>query len=409
VSGQNSRKSPPGRPSASDSGSAMESRSSTPGSHLSPGCGRPDLAVELPRWDELDPPRRAELEQHAERCAGCGPSFDLLVRAERWLGARAVAADVGSAPETRDCPAPEHLYDFGRGPGFSAQPAALRASIQSHVRRCATCRVLVATLQAAPPVPLVVDPVAPELREPEPEPEIAPAAATRPTPILRLPVWGSAAAAAGIVGALFLLRDRASDPVSASDAPFAAPARSALEFPAARTLRGEYDGALLFPRGRVLAGAEGALFRPDLAFELDADDELLAQATAVGIELYRTGGGAFDEGVLVAELEGLAPGERAPLASTGVELAPGHYTWTAWAEVDGLLRPLGELGFEVARDAELLRDWEALAGLDPTERRFRRLALLDERGWRTDARAFVRAEFPPTPERAEYLGRRPEQ
>ena len=66
---------------------------------------------------------------------------------------------------------------------------------------------------------------------------------------------------------------------------------------------------------------------------------------------------------------------------------PGHYTWEAWATVDGLERLLGERDFEVVRDEDVRANLASLSDLE-------RVHALHEAGWWTDARALARRMHP---------------
>ena len=84
-----------------------------------------------------------------------------------------------------------------------------------------------------------------------------------------------------------------------------------------------------------------------------------------------------------------------PLLLSATAFTPGHYTWEAWAVIDGLDRELGERDFQIVDD-DLLR--ARIRGL-PDEVALR---LLHTAGFQTDARHLAR-RLPPTAERDAYL------
>ena len=157
-------------------------------------------------------------------------------------------------------------------------------------------------------------------------------------------------------------------------------------------LRGAAEEALLFPRGPVLAGKPGhaPVFADAPLFELTP----VAGAGLYEIVLRRHAGDAFSAGTEVARLRG-----ENPILSLEAALEPDHYTWEAWAEVDGLLRHLGERDFRVKQDNSL---WIDLNRLDSMGR----VRHLHDSGYLTDARHQARA-LPPSPARDVYLEVRP--
>jgi hypothetical protein len=335
-------------------------------------CSRPELAALLPRLGELELLQRRSLEEHAARCPECGPSLALLSRADAWLQSRAPAP-------AGECPPADVLYDFGGGPGATPLPPARRAEVEAHLADCRDCETLVGTLAVHPPSPLVLDPV-------EAAPATAPVGHRGPRGRLR--ALGPVLAAAAVVLAMFLV-------FRESNAGDAGPI--AYRYPEGPLLRGPADGDLLFPRDRLLATSRGTLWS-ELVFELAPRE----RAASYVVYLTRTQGGAFEAGARIAELESGTP-EVA--AGPGVEalIVPGHYTWEAWAVVDGLDVPLGRRDFEVVVDDELLDQLEELQGRPEPERSERMLTLLQGR-YPADARAHART-LPPSEGREAYLGR----
>jgi hypothetical protein len=330
------------------------------------GCSRTDLAALLPRWDELETAQRRELEEHALVCPSCGPALGLLARAEAWLR--------GQAPvDAGECPAAEDLYDYGGGPGATQLAEERRAAIAAHVAACFDCETLVGTLAGRPPSPVIFDAPAEEEEEPHRS---------------RMRLLGPLLAAAAAVLATFLLWN---------ESLAGGPARS-LRFPEQQLFRGEPASSLLFPRDQVLATRDDVPWS-DFLFEIAPEDG----ASRYLVTVDRHDGSAFDEGTRVAEIES-PTALVTPTPGLTAELSPGHYTWEAWAVVDGLDISLGRRDFEIANDPELLDRLSDLAPGDPRTAESV-LALLHAR-YPTDARAFART-LPPSDERDEYLSRTP--
>jgi hypothetical protein len=360
-----------------------------------PACSAPHLAELLFRYDDLDPAARARVERHVDGCPACGPRWTLFHRVDAWL-------EQAGRDEERGCPAAEDLYDFGRGPGARPLSAERRDGLERHLAHCESCRALTATLRAPIPVPLDVA-----------APRTAPAAAPGPAPphprrkaaprprfrlFERVPLWAPVAAAAGLLVAVQLFTGgptAGTDVAAGADEGVGSLPRNG--FPELPVLRGDEGRALLWPRGKLLAppeDGEEVVPRADLAFEL---------APVEGAELYRVrlrrhGGGAFEVGEPIEELEGPEP----RLEAGHLALDPGHYTYEAWALVRGLERPLGERDFQVVHDRDLDSSWLALDDVPEPERGARRVALLHERGFLGAARALART-LPPSAERDAYL------
>ncbi len=435
------------------------------GAPLLPVCTDPRQGKLLASYDGLDGGARAELGVHTARCPVCGPRWQVLRAAEAWLerggDARRSAAQRRSAPDaagpgtsvapasvahpptsgarskdraaraTRGrgspvaptpaspCPRAEDLYDFGRGPGSRPLARELHASITRHVAGCAACQSFTATLAVPIPVPIEreapgveldsdedlepgEDPVrravsgrgrAPRAKTALPSPDERALARRKPFLLLRgesertWPIWAALATAAALL--LFVLRFF--DGETSRSREFAGIPR---RFPDAQVLRGRGQSPLVFPRDRVLAAPAGSGTLRPLVFEILPEED----ASAYRVALRRHAGGAFDAGHLVVALTS----DSTRLDAPDVHLEPGAYTWEAWAVVHGLDRPLGERDFEVAVDEDLYAEWQRLEREDEPERSERRLALLHERGYLGDARAFAR-ELPASAERDRYL------
>jgi hypothetical protein len=175
---------------------------------------------------------------------------------------------------------------------------------------------------------------------------------------------------------------------------------SAVRFPAQPVLRGDAAGSLWFPRDRLLMrvdakGERHPWFAP--RFEIAP----LQGATSYRAALQRNEGGAFDHGSTVATLRSDSPVLELD-ANALAALAPGRYTWEAWAQVGGLDTFLGRRDFEAVEDAEVERALTDLDRIAGAERATRILAVLHDHGFLTDARAFART-LPASPERDQYL------
>lgn len=370
------------RPSAreaADAGQAMRAREHGPAKRGEPACERPDLAERLPEWPDLPAAERGAVEAHALACRECGAGLALLREAEAWFEEQVPAPSAGL------CPSPEELYDYGRGPGAHHLPEAERVALRAHLAACRECSSLVATLASRPPAPLLDLPVTPasHASAPTAAPE-RPAFVARPPTRLRL-LAPLAAAAAAALAVVFLWPN--STPSEAG----------ALRFPTEPLLRGEEPSPLLFPRDALLLG-EGRPWQA-LRFELAPRE----RATRYRVVLGATDGGAFDAPREVLRLDADAAELAAP---SEFVLAPGHYTWEAWAEVDGLFVELGRRDFEARREPGLLAELERRATASEPARSESILHLLHERGYVGDARAFART-LPASPERDAYLSRRP--
>jgi len=155
----------------------------------------------------------------------------------------------------------------------------MNSTIEAHVARCGECRTLVASLASPPPVPLAT--------QIDPPPERAQAGPWR-TPARALPLsntWLPFLLAAGLAGLALL-----------------PPFFRGLEGPTATLpahplYRGFESSALLFPRGKLLAGA-GA---PE--YELRP----VEGASTYRVEVYARGASAFDEGRRVQVLYSNTP------------------------------------------------------------------------------------------------------
>lgn len=355
-----------------------------------------EVEAALVEWDDLAPQTLDALATHPLH----GPRVRALQLAQAWLSNQ---GERGRAPGVADCPCPEELYDYGRGPGYAPLRAERRAEIDGHVLLCRSCRTLTQSLASRPPLPLesaleAHDPLRAAIEghvprsippgEPDLPSRVTTAArrrARRRRRALRLvPVL----AAASLVALVLILPDRLD-----------AGARTGL--PVAPVLRGNEGGPLLFPRGPVLALTAPMGWTPLRAgtvprFEI----EPVAGASSYRIEIFRHDGTAFDAGERVGLLQRVEPWVA------DLELEPGHYTWRAWAAVGGLERELGARDFELRVDARLEERLLSLVDLAEPGRTEAALRLLHEAGHLTDARALART-LAASPEREAYLERVP--
>ncbi len=378
----------PSEPQPADAGRTMKPTDRERAEHGEPACTRPDLARLLPEWPDLAAAERHALEKHTLECAPCGAGLALMREVDVWLEEPAPAGT---------CPSADELYDYGRGPGAHAMGAVERTALRAHLAACPDCARLVETLADRPPAPLLDLPTpAAAPRGPAPlrattsgpsaptERPSAPARRAKPA-TLRLLAPIAAAAAAALI--FFALRGDSGR----------GPANPALRFPAAELLRGEGPSPLLYPRDAVLLGGE----QPWTALRFEC--EPVERAELYRVVLRATDGSAFDTGREVLRVEGATP-LLEPAAAFG--LAPGHYTWEAWARVDGLEVELGRRDFEARREPGLVAELDLRSRADEPARSESILHLLHERGFLGDARAYART-LPPSPERDAYLARRP--
>ncbi|MCB9916065.1 MAG: hypothetical protein H6828_13125 [Planctomycetes bacterium] len=331
-----------------------------------------ELEEALAHWDELDARSLARLDAHPEH----GLRLRLLRASEGWLS-RGAALDTAPAGP---CPPAEVLYEHGRGPGAHGAPRD--PEVTAHLERCVVCAGLVASLESAPPLPLEWTSLRPDELEPDEDESgrhdgrvLGPSPTSSTAPEVISPWfarWFPLAAAAALLVGVFVAPRMWSD-------------SSLSGLPRPELLRGAESAALLFPRGPVLAAANGSAAP---LFELAE----VPGASQYRVELYLQGADAFAPGQLVATLLGATP----TLASE--PLAAGRYTWRAWATVDGLERELGALDFEVRADAAFGAA-DAPAG---TRALVARIAALHEAGYRTDARALAQ-RLPDGPEKEAYL------
>ena len=315
----------------------------------------PRMEEILTRWDELPGDLLTQVADHAAH----GPRLRHLRKVESYLA--------GSV-----CPESEDLYDFARGPGYTPLATSRRQEIEDHLIHCGDCEGLVESLESNPPLPLEWDEETPH-----------PAASTSTSSLVRPPRpierWLPLTAAAAVL-AIGLLVFRSST-VDAGD-----------RWPTYPLMRGPSADALVFPRDRVLVqgAVPGGGWNARPLFELTE----VPGATEYRVVVRSHGGGAFGEGRTILDLT-----DADTTLLSAESLPEGHYTWEAWAEIDGLDKLLGERDFEVhdahELEAELLRHSD-----------LERVHTLHAEGLWTDARALAR-RMPSSVGRDAYLGEKP--
>ncbi len=329
-----------------------------PDSALEGGADDPRVVELLAHWDDLPAEALARIEEHPD----LAPRLRLLRRVERYLGAD-------------PCPSAEELYDFAKGPGYRPLQAEDRRRIARHLAHCSDCESLTLCLEDSPPLPLVLAPQTPprEARGAQ-LPSSTPNQATPRFPH-SVERWLPLAAAAAVlaIGSL-AFRSRIAD----AGSPWPVPSR----------VRGEERAALGFPRDQVLAAGTvpGGGWSEAPRFELAP----IPGADSYRVVVRRGNGGAFADGSPILTLSGkkaILPAQEA--------LEPGHYTWEAWASVDGLEQLIGERDFEVVEVHGLKKRLAYLADID-------RVKELHTSGHLTDARALAQ-RLPPSPGRDAYL------
>ncbi len=368
-------------------------------------CTRPDFASRLTTFDELDPETRAELDRHALACPVCGPALRLFKRTDQWIEGH------GPAPST--CPSAEELFDYARAPGSHPMVETLRRVVETHLTSCGSCRQEIATLERNPPLPLDLSALPVELaQDPQPRPKRA---------FSRVAVgWSLAAAAAVMLGWLWLQRgpsQAGNAPMASSDKPQPQPASQStanqipappggelvatavpatIQFPKSELLRSQGASGALYPRGQVLRSSKGELHF-GLAFEVTS----VERVTQYRFDLTRHSGSVFGNPIQKWRIDSQHPIAHWDAAVQGA-LEPGHYTWTAWATVDGLDLEIGRRDFEIVQDPEL--EQQLLQAQRPGGNAGAQavLMLLHQRGFWSDARVFART-LPDSPEKTQYL------
>lgn len=201
--------------------------------------------------------------------------------------------------------------------------------------------------------------------------------------------WLSRAAGGWIAAAAAALAALAYWPKGESKPQLPTPA----SWPEQESLRGSIGNGLIFPRGVVLAPPiESDAVRGRRLF---AENPIFLVAEMQGAELYSITLSQND-GSVFSEDKGLQAAEgKLPWMRLNYPLAPGNYTWEAWATVGKIKHYLGARSFEVRRDDELLRQIEGLEDLPA-------LRLLHERNYLTDARTLAE-NMQPSTERDTYL------
>lgn len=386
--------------SASDLGAAMKNTSNGPRFLPADLQNDPKAAHDaLLHWDEQSEQILRLLARHPEH----GGRLETLQRADGWLRQRAADSivartqngDSGPGPASFEsavpglvCPTADELYDFAGGPGAGSLPRERQLAIDRHLAACQSCDSFVATLAVAPPALLLTG----EDEEGLAVPAVGATPTAPPAPVRRFSVRRvliPLAAAAAIVLSIGVWRAFAPQATHAA-------------WPEAPLLRGEMADALVWPRGRVLERSDSlARLAPALATAIPFELAVPAGSAGSRVQVFRTEGGAFDAPAAVAEWSPESVPSPSPVA-----LAAGHYTWKAWTRERGLDVEFGSRDFEVVADAAVLRELAAILEDGSEDALVRAVALLDARGYRTDARVLARS-LPASPERDAYLGRTP--
>jgi hypothetical protein len=356
----------------------------------------------------LEPDRLAALEADPSTAG----ALDLLREAEQYLWAT-------SPLSTLPCLDANELYDYGRGPGYQPMATGRRFELETHLEHCGDCRELKDTLASPPPMPLVLEKVAPAPASPPPgtpwplredaeqhgtsslsarllrHPRLGPRRKPRawnPKGLFRLIPVGAALLILAFGMSIF--QDPVFPTVYAPD--------GLGGYPLGPLLRGtgvSSQAPLLFPRGRLLAPTDtvGPAWLQATApvFEITPVED----ASEYRVLLERLSSDAFAEGNVVERLAG--PG---PLLAASAALAPGDYRWEATALVRGLPRELGAMDFQVLENDALIEQLIALDG-DP-RRGIHAVQLLHSKGFQSDARALAR-QLPASRGRDVYLGQQP--
>ncbi len=346
-------KAAPRGPGPSDWLSAMESLGQ--GNALPTSADDPRVVELLTHWDDLPGDLLGRVTEHPVH----GPRLRHLRRVEAFLA--------GST-----CPEAEELYDFARGPGYTPLGASRRQEVSDHLVHCPECEEMVGSLEANPPLPLDLSR---NVIVPTPPPREAP---PRPS-VHRFERWIPLAVAATVLAVGLLVFKGGT--VDAGD-----------RWPAYPLLRGPSADELAFPRDRVLA--PGSVPGGGWASKPVFEPRDVEGASSYRVVVSSHEGGAFGEGTVVQTLTG----DRDELIAETV-FDPGHYTWEAWAMVDGLDRLLGTRDFEIVTAAAVQAN---LGGLSELER----VHCLHGAGYWTDARTLARRSRPGVG-RDEYLNEMP--
>lgn len=315
---------------------------------LPPGpLSQAHVAERLARWDELPPDELIQLHRDPQQ----GGQLGLLQRADDWLLS-------GGRPDD-PCPSAEALFEFADGPGAMALADEARSQVQAHLALCPACAGLVHSLADVPSRALL-----------EGRP---------PTPQLRLLQGGALLAAAAAL--VMIIGPSLMHGLGGSHN----------AWPTAQVLRGPQQGPLLAPGGSLLATELGASWSGLPIFHLRP----VEHASSYRVRVLQTDGGAFDLGQPLLEL--LA---EEPAIPSEASFEAGHYTWEAWAMVDGREILLGTRDFRMRADEEA----KAVAEAASAAQGGARVRILEEAGLFVDARLAAEA-LPPSAERDAYLER----
>ncbi|MFT7676823.1 MAG: hypothetical protein ACI8QC_000799 [Planctomycetota bacterium] len=317
-------------------------------SALPPGpLSQAPVAERLARWDELPPDELIQLHRDPH----LGGQLGLLQRADDWL--------LSGGQSAEPCPNPEALFEFAGAPGAASLADEAHSQVAAHLAQCAACAGLVHSLADVPSAALL-----------EGRP---------PTPQLRLLQGGALVAAAAAL--VMTIGPSLMNGLGGSNN----------AWPTAQVLRGPEQGPLLAPGGSLLATELSASWSKLPIFHL----RKVQGASAYRVSVLKTTGGAFDLGQPMLDLQSAEP--RIPSEAS---FEPGHYTWEAWATVDGREILLGTCDFRMRADAEA----KAIAEAAQAAEGGARVRILEEAGLFVDARLAAEA-LPASAERDAYLAR----
>jgi hypothetical protein len=329
-----------------------------------------DLNEALEHWEELDEVSLARLASHPESAT----KLSALRRVEEWMESGGLldpsvggpfSESITDSPAAGTCPPAEDLFDFARAQSSNE-------ALEAHLEHCAECSELIASLASRPPSPLILASDEDGLTAENDQGEVR----IGLRPLGRQSVWPPILAAAGLAGLALIPTLRSLSVWAPGDV-----------FPTHALLRGE-EAARLFPRGNLLASSPGGGIR----FELPQ----VEGAQTYRIEVHAHGPSAFEQGDLVANLRAEIPELLAE------RLAPGLYSWRAFASIRGLESEIGNTEFQVIENAELSSQLTDSQGSRNLEAQLGLIHELVEQGFVSDARNLAQS-LPESPERTEFL------
>ncbi|MEZ6004150.1 MAG: hypothetical protein R3F33_08175 [Planctomycetota bacterium] len=293
-------------------------------------------------WDEWKPAEQARLQDDPV----LGPRLRRLQAAEAWLHLE--------APGAPPCPEPEELFAYGVRFGGGELEESRREEIREHLPWCDSCRAEVESLATPPPSPILDLPLVGPVETPA-VPMHRPAVGPGPTgTLLGLRRFLMVAAAAMLIWLLAGPRNRS--------------AWQDQTWPNWPAVRSGETPANFHPRGKVLADAHGGLWQGTI--ELPT----VPHASGYRVRVWQHGAGAFDTGESIAQWDSAVPTLRAAAG-----LAPGHYTFEAYALLGGVESPIAAHEVQVHQAPAIWSQLEDQKGIA-------RVRTLHADGWFEDAR-----------------------